>query len=45
MSINFVFDGLRYRRLAVIQDKISEIVSGSWVIAVVKVLGTNEINI
>ena len=39
MSINSVLDGLRERRLAVIQDEMSEIVS------VVKVLGANEINI
>ena len=42
MSINSVLDGLRDRRLAVIQDEMSEIVTLSWVIAVVKVLG--EIN-
>ena len=45
MSINSVLDGLRDRRLAVIQDEMSEILSSSWVIAVVKVLGANEINI
>ena len=44
MRINSVLDGLRDRRLAVIQDEISEIVSWSWVIAVVKVLGANETN-
>ena len=45
MSINSVLDGLRDRRLAVIQDEVSEIVSLSWVIAVVKVLGGKEIYI
>ena len=45
MSINSVLDGLRDRRLAVIQDEMSEIVSSSWIIVVVNVFGTNEINI
>ena len=45
MSINSVLDELRDRRLAVIQDEMSEIVFRSWVIAVVMVLGTNDINI
>ena len=45
MIINSVLDGLRDRRLAIIQDEMSEIVSRSWVIAVVKVLDANEINI
>ena len=45
MNINSVLDGLRDRRLAVIQDEMSEIVSLSWVIAVVKGLGAKEINI
>ena len=44
MSINYVLDGLG-DRLAVIQDEMSKIVSSSWVIAVVKVLGVKEINI
>ena len=39
MSMNSVLDGFRDRRLVVIQDEMSEIVSRSWVIAVVKVLG------
>ena len=43
MSINFGLDGLKDRRLAVIQDEMSEIVSCSWFIAVIKVLGANEI--
>ena len=45
MSINSVLDGLRDRRLAVIQDEMSEIVSRSWIIVVVKALDANEINI
>ena len=45
MSINSVLDGLRDRRFAVIQDEMLEIVSLSWVIAVVKVFGAKEINI
>ena len=45
MSINSVLDELRDRRLAVVQDEMSEIVSLSLVIAVVKVLGAKKINI
>ena len=45
MNKNSGLDGLRDRRLGVIQDEMSEIVSCSWAIAVVKVLGANEINI
>ena len=45
MSINSVLDLLRERRLAVIKDEMSKIVSGSWVIVVVNILGANEINI
>ena len=45
MSIHSVLDGLRDRRLTVFQDEMSEIVSLSWVIAVVKGLDAKEINI
>ena len=42
MIMNPVFDGLSDRRLAVIQDAMSDSLSWSWLIAMIKVLGANE---
>ena len=45
MSINSILDGLRDRKLEVIQDDMSAIVSWSWLTVVIKVSGAKEINI